>query len=355
MAAKPHTRNAWIGVALVAVAGVAVGGWLVALSRPAIITVGNDPVRQKVMSLEPMTLTTTASLSATIGYQPAPVKAVAGVAGVVTWLPSAGSVIEQGGALFSVDGEPTILLYGSVPEWRTLSMGVSPSADVQELQQNLNQMGYAGAYPLPKDGTYSAATGYAVQRLLKAKGLPASTQLTYGTVLYAPGPVFVSGLATGLGATVSSGTAVLTITSTQRLVTGSFSSSGLAVGQRAIITPATGGPALTGTVGGLTTQNSNGSSQEDVSITLSGSPALPTGEIAAQVTVVMQSIKDVLAVPVQALVALVEGGYALEVPTKHGGDHLVAVHVGVTGGNNLVQVSGPAIGPGLRVLVPTLY
>lgn len=72
-------------------------------------------------------------------------------------------------------------------------------------------------------------------------------------------------------------------------------------------------------------------------------------------TVVMQSIKDVLAVPVQALVALVEGGYALEVPTKHGGDHLVAVHVGVTGGNNLVQVSGPAIGPGLRVLVPTLY
>lgn len=140
-----------------------------------------------------------------------------------------------------MDGEPTILLYGSVPEWRTLSMGVSPGADVQELQQNLNQMGYAGAYPLPKDGTYSAATGYAVQRLLKAKGLPASTQLTYGTVLYAPGPVFVSGVATGLGATVSSGTAVLTITSTQRLVTGSFSSSGLAVGQKAIITPATGG------------------------------------------------------------------------------------------------------------------
>ncbi len=307
------------------------------------------------MTLKPTTVSTSASFSATIGYQPAPVKVVTASTGVVTSLPAVGSVIGQGQTLFELDGEPTILLYGSVPEWRTLAVGVPPGADIQELQRNLNQMGYDDGDPLLVNGTYTAGTASAVRRFLKSKQLPESPQLTYGIVLYAPGPVYVSGLAVGLGATVSGGANVLTVTSTQRVVSGSYPGFGLAVGQKANIAPDAGGADLTGTVTAVTTQNSNGSSDETVSITLVGSPVVPVGVISAQVSVITKSVENVLAVPVQALVALVEGGYALEVPTSRGGEHLVAVRVGATGSNNLVQVSGPAVHTGLRVLVPTLF
>ncbi|MHB8394641.1 MAG: peptidoglycan-binding protein [Candidatus Dormibacteria bacterium] len=354
MATRSHRRGTWIGLAVFGVA-VATSGWLVTLSRPATSTSGNDPVQQTVMTVEPATLSTTASFSATIGYQPALIKASAVVPGVVTALPAVGSVIDQGQTLFELDGEPTILLYGSVPEWRTLAVGAPPGTDIQELQKNLNQMGYDNGYPLPEDGVFSVSTGYAVQRFLKAKGLAPSTQLTYGTVLFAPGPLFVSGLAVGLGSTVSGGAEILTVTSTQRTVTGSYAGSGLAVGQRASVTPDSGATTVAGTVTALTAQTSNGSSQESVTITVAGSPVLPTGEISAQASVVTASVKNALAVPAQALVALVEGGYALEVPTSRGREHLVAVHVGATGSHNLVQVSGPAVRPGLRVLVPTLF
>jgi len=353
--AMPRMRKVGLWAALVVIVGAGGAGWLVAISRGGTAPLPSDPIHQTVITLEPVTLTTTASFSATIGYLPALVKAVTAVSGVVTGLPAVGSVIGQGQTLFEVDGEPTILLYGSVPEWRTLDSGASPGADIQELQKNLNQLGYDDGYPLVENGVYSSSTSYAVQRFLSAKGLTPATQLTYGAVLYAPGPLYVSGLAVGLGATVSGGSQILAVTTTERTVTGSYSGFGLALGQRANVSPASGPADPTGTVSSLVAQNSNGSSQEAVTVTLAGSPVLPTGEIAAQVSVLTQSVKNTLAVPVQALVALVEGGYALEVPTLGGREHLIAVHVGITGSNNVVQVSGAAVRPGLRVLVPTLF
>ena len=57
-----------------------------------------------------------------------------------------------------------------------------------------------------------------------------------------------------------------------------------------------------------------------------------------------------LAVPVNALVALSGSGYAVQVPRPRGGARLVAVRTGLFGGS-LVQVSG-ALRPGMRVTVP---
>jgi peptidoglycan hydrolase-like protein with peptidoglycan-binding domain len=353
--AMPRMVRIGVWAALVVIVGAGGAGWLVVISRGGAASPSSDPIHQKVVTLEPVTLTTTVSFPATIGYLPAVVKAVTAVSGVVTGLPAVGSVIGQGQTLFEVDGAPTVLLYGSVPEWRALEPGVSPGADIQELQENLNQLGYDGGHPLVENGVYSSGTAEAVLRFLKAKGLPPATQLASGAVLYAPGPLYVSGLAVALGSTVSGGSQILAVTTTQRTVTGSYSGFGLTLGQRADVSPASGPADLTGTVSSLVAQNANGSSQEVVTVTLAGSPVLPTGVIAAQVSVVTQSVKNAFAVPVQALVALVEGGYALEVPTLGGHDHLIAVHVGITGNNNLVQVSGPAVRSGLQVLVPTLF
>jgi len=68
------------------------------------------------------------------------------------------------------------------------------------------------------------------------------------------------------------------------------------------------------------------------------------------VNIVSARIKGVLAVPINALVALVEGGYAVEV-VDSGARRLVPVEPGLFA-NSLVQVTGSGISAGTRVEVP---
>ena len=61
-------------------------------------------------------------------------------------------------------------------------------------------------------------------------------------------------------------------------------------------------------------------------------------------------MEDVIAVPVAALLALAEGGYAVEVDAGGGATRLVAVEPGFFA-DGLVEVSG-GLEPGDRVVVP---
>lgn len=60
-----------------------------------------------------------------------------------------------------------------------------------------------------------------------------------------------------------------------------------------------------------------------------------------------REVKDVLSVPVAALVALAEGGHGLE--TEDG--RFVAVRTGLFADGN-VQVSGPGVDEGMKVRIP---
>jgi hypothetical protein len=71
---------------------------------------------------------------------------------------------------------------------------------------------------------------------------------------------------------------------------------------------------------------------------------------AVQVSLTVQSVQHVLAVPVSALLALAGGGYGLEVVSPSGRHHLVGVHTGVFAGGD-VQVSGASLAQGTRVVV----
>jgi multidrug efflux pump subunit AcrA (membrane-fusion protein) len=70
------------------------------------------------------------------------------------------------------------------------------------------------------------------------------------------------------------------------------------------------------------------------------------------VSITTESVHDALVVPVDALLALAGGGYAVEV--SEGGVHrLVAVTVGLfDDADGLVQVSGRGLSVGQRVVVP---
>jgi hypothetical protein len=88
-------------------------------------------------------------------------------------------------------------------------------------------------------------------------------------------------------------------------------------------------------------------------LTVTPTDAAATGSedgVAVQVGLTVQSVHDVLAVPIAALVALDGGGYGLEV-VGHSGQHaLVGVRTGVFAGGE-VQVTGSGLAPGVRVVV----
>jgi multidrug efflux pump subunit AcrA (membrane-fusion protein) len=71
------------------------------------------------------------------------------------------------------------------------------------------------------------------------------------------------------------------------------------------------------------------------------------------VAITTAAVHNVLVVPVDALMALSGGGYAVEVVNSDGVHHLVDVSLGIfDDGAGQVQVSGPGLAAGQHVVVP---
>jgi hypothetical protein len=75
-------------------------------------------------------------------------------------------------------------------------------------------------------------------------------------------------------------------------------------------------------------------------------------EAPVDVIVVSDSVEDVMAIPVAARVALLEGGYAVEVDTGDGIIQLIAVEVGFFSTDNMIEIISGALEPGDQVVVP---
>ena len=87
-------------------------------------------------------------------------------------------------------------------------------------------------------------------------------------------------------------------------------------------------------------------------VTISTPPIDLSDGVSVTVTVDVVSVKDATAVPAEALLALAEGGYGVEVPdsTAVDGRRLVGVEVGEFA-DGWVQVTGD-VKPGDKVVVP---
>ncbi|HEY1515145.1 MAG TPA: hypothetical protein VGF91_01920, partial [Solirubrobacteraceae bacterium] len=71
------------------------------------------------------------------------------------------------------------------------------------------------------------------------------------------------------------------------------------------------------------------------------------------VAITDQTVRNVLAVPVNALLARAGGGYAVEEVAGDGTHHLVRVTPGLfDDAAGMLQVSGPGLAAGQRVVVP---
>ena len=107
--------------------------------------------------------------------------------------------------------------------------------------------------------------------------------------------------------------------------------------------------------GSLCSSGGSGSSSNPtvpITVGLDSTPELATlDEAPVNVNITTQRAPNVLAVPVNALLALQGGGYGVDVITGEA-SHLVGVTTGLYS-DNLVEVSGSGISVGARVEVPS--
>jgi peptidoglycan hydrolase-like protein with peptidoglycan-binding domain len=378
---------------IAAVAGALVGG--VVAGGVAVAAGGNDNGAAsssggsgQVATAAAMrtTLSNTVQVGGSIGYDGSYTVAAlggGGGGGVYTWLPEPGAVIKQGEPVYSVGDQTVPLLYGSLPAYRKFGAGMSDGADVGQLTRDLITLGYGAG--LTQSNHYSSATAAAVRRWQSALGLQATGEIPLGQVVFEPGPIRVTSVAPTVGASAGGGT-VLTATSTTPIVVVA-----LDVNEEYLVKPGDAVtvvlPDGTTTVGGRIqtvgtvatcpggngvgaggSGSGSGSAYEPpcessgsgnssaptvtVTITLDGTPPGATFDQApVNVNITTQTARDVLAVPVNALLALQGGGYGVDVVTGKT-SRLVGVTTGLFS-DTLVQVSGSGLTAGTLVEVPS--
>src|SRR5215467_1321230 len=293
------------------------------------------------------------NVSATLGY--AGSYTVTGHGGTITWLPAAGQVIRQGQVLYRVgNGTPVFLLYGRVPAWRALSAGMH-GADVQQLNRALVALGCATRAQLdPASKYFTAATGYALEKLQARLGLPQTGTLPLGQAVFLPSAIRVSTVPTSLGAPAAG--PVLAATSARHVVTIALDAaqqSQVKAGDKVIITLPTGRvtPGVVSSVGKVATGGT--SPKVTVLVALAHPKAAGTLDQApVTVAITTATVKHALVVPVAALLARASG-YAVEEVSPAGRHHLVPVRLGLfDDAAGLVQVSGPGLAAGQHIVVP---
>lgn len=235
----------------------------------------------------------------------------------------------------------------------TISTGDAlQGADVLQLEQALAALGYD---PGTVEGTWDSNTKSAVVTWQTDNGVEADGVVNLGEVVFLPSMVQVNDVLVSIGSAVNAGTPVLGISSADKFVTFDLPAADqglLAVGQEVIVEMPDGSDAA-GTVLSVASVASGGQGEAtfEVKIVLvDPSVAVGLDEAPVDVEVVSDSVSNVMAVPVSALVALAEGGYAVEVSTGSG-TQLVAVEPGFYA-DGLVEVESSGLAVGDMVVVP---
>jgi Putative peptidoglycan binding domain len=300
--------------------------------------------------------------------------------GVLTALPSVGDVIHCGRALYRVQGHPVPLLCGRTPLYRSLSEGMK-GWDVKELNGNLVDLGYADGSELDPSGYFGSETRSALKDLKGDLGLAKTGSLEPDQAVVLPGPLRISSVSATLGTPAQPGAPIAEATSTTRRVQVDLETSqaqGVKVGDRASITLPNNRttPGVVGRIGTVVVDD--GSDSGSASDSGSGSDSGSSGgsgpttatvpvfirlkqvsdvrgiqEAPVQVAIITGRVTNALSVPVTALLAQAGGGYAVETVDADGERQLVRVDLGAFDhANGLVQVSGPGLRAGQRVVVP---
>lgn len=387
----------WLAAAVVAAALAAGSVVVLGRHRAAVEPTAPATARVATVRLERRDLSTTRSLPGSIGYGAA--RPLAGhTEATVTWLPSAGATVERGRQLFRADDEPVVLFYGDMPLYRRIAGPGLVGRDVRIVADNLEALGYRpgrrrparttraasatpaptaaqtpaakapgnssapaarapAASPAPRPGkgeaVLTAGLTAAIQDWQRALGRPVTGQIAVGDVEVLPGPVRVDSLSVQPGSPANA--PLMSVTPTRKVITvpaeladaASVRRGGrvsvtlpddrtvhgrvVAVGRDLVTaegSPDGGSPKLTVTVRVDDPRTVARLDSADVEVHFPGRTA-----------------RQVLAAPIEALVALTEGGYAVQGPNG-----LVAVRTGMFA-DGWVEVTGEGLTEGMAVVV----
>ncbi|MEO3929069.1 peptidoglycan-binding domain-containing protein [Micromonosporaceae bacterium B7E4] len=275
--------------------------------------------------------------------------------GTVTALAATGSAVKRGQAIYRVDNTPVVLLYGSLPAYRALATGTK-GPDVEQFEQNLKALGYSG---FTVDETYSTSTAAAVKEWQDDLDLPKTGTVDFGRVVYASGIVRVDAQKVAVGDAAQPATAVLTYTGTSRVVTVDLKVDDARLARKSakveVISPdgkkGAGKIAEVKTIVKPAEGEKPATTEIEVTVVVDNPKAL-TGLDRASVTVgfTASERRDVLTVPVAALLALAEGGYGVQV-VDGTSTRILAVQTGLFA-DGRVEVTGTGLVEGMVVGVP---
>ncbi|MER5711383.1 peptidoglycan-binding protein [Streptomyces sp. NPDC002122] len=284
------------------------------------------------------------------------------VEGTITVAAPEGKTLTMGEALYELNDKPVTLLYGPVPMFREMKTGDGGS-DVLQLERNLRDLGWgAGLYV---DTRYGKDTEAAVKRWQKSLNREPTGRVGKGDVVFQPGKVKVVSADAALADQVAPNGPVLTIASTRPVIRAQLDQSDGALtspGTKVEVTLPSGKTAagrVAGTVRPEESASGGGAAAQDgitVEVVMDGGASAATAEdtkASASVKFVSEARKGVLAVPVEAVVALrgENGGYGLQI-VRGTGTTMVRVETGMTA-DGQIEVSGPDVREGLKVGVAT--
>ncbi len=358
-----------------------------------------EPIPVATAQIVRTDMSTVESLPGQLGYGPAVTIQGRG-SGTVTWLPQPGKEVRRGEQLYRVDDEPVPLFYGALPLYRTLNKPNTVGRDVRVVARNLRALGYAighqpgtgervaqnrpkkspaagsgtGKTPAAGSGTgqapatdttwvrvgegedvLTAGLIRAVKRWQADLGRPVTGSVEPADVVVLAGVVRVDSVTAAVGDEVAA--QLLAVTPTAKVITVSVEAGeagGVGRGDKvSVVLPDE--KTATGRVTGVGTKikasdeeagEPGGPPTLTVTVTLNDPKAVARIDAAdVQVQFPAETLESVLAVPIGALVALSEGGYAVQVA----GGGLVAVQVGMFA-KGLVEVTGDGLAEGTSVV-----
>ncbi|MEV0908239.1 peptidoglycan-binding protein [Streptomyces hokutonensis] len=288
--------------------------------------------------------------------------------GTLTKLPSNGATTVRGKALYRVDDRPVPVFYGGTPFFRDLRKVGLVGNDVTVLRNNLVALGYDVGFEgtaqrsagQPQGTTFTASLAAALKRWQQDVGLKPTGELKAGDAVVLSGPVRVNSVKAQTGDPVAED--ILSYVSPKKVITVPVNAQQVsAIKPGDTVTIVLPGGEFPGTVSGIARTAQNDSAQPDAqpgsgddSSSKTNVTVLPKrasdvaslDEADVQVEFVSEIHKNVLTVPVGALVALSGGGFVVQRP----GGELVRVQTGMFA-TGLVEVSGKGVAEGLTVVV----
>lgn len=298
------------------------------------------------------TITDTRSFDGALGHgEPSTVTAAA--QGVVTRIAESGTAVKRGTELYRVDEQPVTVMYGDIPMYRDLERGDS-GVDVEQLIDNLTAMGYADCEAVDK---ITWCVEVAVEDWQEELGVEETGVVAQADVVFLPTGYQIDSVHIEPGDVTSPGMPVVDLAGADQVA-----SLEVDVRDRDLLSVGTevavqlpGGVEVDGTVtfsqvvpnpeaadAGVddTITKVEVTLSEPVDEALLGAPADVMIDIGERV--------DVLTVPVNALLALSEGGHGLEVVADDGTLSIIPVETGLFA-QGRVEVSGDGIEEGTVV------